>query len=174
MILVVHDSGTASYGCRIFYKEPRQAGSVEQVSVAAVLETILELRSDPDPVVRIGATAVLASAAPLVTGATNGAIAAAYSALSSDVATMSPLWRSLAPTPAADVEGTSAFLSAVAYGFSRLRIYGLVDRDGVHVQRSRMEADALALLPVGWAGVVITQSRSGASAPTVRSVRNSR
>jgi len=130
--------------------------------------------SDPDPVVRIGATAVLASAAPLVTGATNGAIAAAYSALSSDVATMSPLWRSLAPTPAADVEGTSAFLSAVAYGFSRLRIYGLVDRDGVHVQRSRMEADALALLPVGWAGVVITQSRSGASAPTVRSVRNSR
>ncbi|MEJ7842502.1 MAG: hypothetical protein WKF95_12095 [Rubrobacter sp.] len=53
MILVVHDSGTASYGCRIFYKEPRQAGSVEQVSVAAVLETILELRSDPDPVVRL-------------------------------------------------------------------------------------------------------------------------
>lgn len=53
MILVVHDSGTASYGCRIFYKEPRQAGSVEQVNVAAVLETILELRSDPDPVVRL-------------------------------------------------------------------------------------------------------------------------
>ena len=53
MILVVHDAGTASYGCRIFYKEPRQAGSVEQVSVAAVLETILELRSDPDPVVRL-------------------------------------------------------------------------------------------------------------------------
>ena len=53
MILVVHDSGAASYGCRIFYKEPRQAGSVEQVSVAAVLETILELRSDPDPVVRL-------------------------------------------------------------------------------------------------------------------------
>lgn len=53
MILVVHDTGTASYGCRIFYKEPRQAGSVDQVNVAAVLETILELRSDPDPVVRL-------------------------------------------------------------------------------------------------------------------------
>jgi hypothetical protein len=53
MILVVHDAGAASYGCRIFYKEPRQAGSVDQVSVAAVIETILELRSDPDPVVRL-------------------------------------------------------------------------------------------------------------------------
>jgi hypothetical protein len=53
MILVVHDTGTASYGCRIFYKEPRQAGNVDQINVAAVLETILELRSDPDPIVRL-------------------------------------------------------------------------------------------------------------------------
>lgn len=53
MILVIHDAEAATYGCRIFYKEPRQTGSVEQVSVAAVLETILELRSDPDPVVRL-------------------------------------------------------------------------------------------------------------------------
>ncbi|MDQ3360774.1 MAG: hypothetical protein M3534_03770 [Actinomycetota bacterium] len=53
MILVVHDIEAGSYQCRIFYKEPRQAGSVEQVSVAAALETILELRSDPDPVVRL-------------------------------------------------------------------------------------------------------------------------
>lgn len=53
MILVIHDAGAASYGCRIFYKEPRQAGSVDQISVAAALETILELRSDPDPVVRL-------------------------------------------------------------------------------------------------------------------------
>lgn len=53
MILVIHDAEAASYGCRIFYKEPRQAGSVEQVSVAAALEKILELRSDPDPVVRL-------------------------------------------------------------------------------------------------------------------------
>ena len=53
MILVVHDAVKASYGCRIFYKEPRPAGVVEQVSVGAVFDTILELRSDPDPVVRL-------------------------------------------------------------------------------------------------------------------------
>jgi hypothetical protein len=53
MILVIHDAVKASYGCRIFYKAPRPAGVVEQVSVGAVLERILELRSDPDPVVRL-------------------------------------------------------------------------------------------------------------------------
>ena len=53
MILVIHDATKASYGCRIFYKEPRPAGVVEQVNVGAALERILELRSDPDPVVRL-------------------------------------------------------------------------------------------------------------------------
>ena len=53
MILVVHDVEAGTYRCRIFYKEPRQAGSVEQVAVAAALEKILDLRSDPDPVVRL-------------------------------------------------------------------------------------------------------------------------
>jgi hypothetical protein len=53
MILVIYDVVKASYGCRIFYKAPRPAGGVEQVSVGAVLERILELRSDPDPVVRL-------------------------------------------------------------------------------------------------------------------------
>lgn len=53
MILVIHDAGKASYDCRIFYKEPRPAGGLERVSVAAMQETILELRSDPDPVVRL-------------------------------------------------------------------------------------------------------------------------
>ena len=53
MILVVHDVEAGSYSCRIFYKEPRQAGSVEQVNVAAAPEAILELRSDPDPLVRL-------------------------------------------------------------------------------------------------------------------------
>src|SRR4028119_2113567 len=52
MVLVIHDDAKASYECRIFYKEPRPAGGVEQVSVGAVLETILELRPDPDPIVR--------------------------------------------------------------------------------------------------------------------------
>ena len=58
MVLVVHDAATASYGCRIFYKEPRQVGSVESVSVAAGLENIMELRSDPDPIVRLVAEKV--------------------------------------------------------------------------------------------------------------------
>jgi hypothetical protein len=53
MILVIYDAMKATYGCRIFYKEPRPAGVVGQVNVGAVLETILELRSDPDPVVRL-------------------------------------------------------------------------------------------------------------------------
>ena len=53
MILVIHHAVEASYECRIFYKEPRPAGVVEQVSVGAVLDRILELRSDPDPVVRL-------------------------------------------------------------------------------------------------------------------------
>jgi hypothetical protein len=47
MILVIYDA------CRIFYKEPRPAGVVEQASVGAALERILELRSDPDPIVRL-------------------------------------------------------------------------------------------------------------------------
>jgi hypothetical protein len=53
MILVVYDGGNATYECRIFYKEPRPAGVVEQASVAAAIERILELRSDADPVVRL-------------------------------------------------------------------------------------------------------------------------
>ena len=53
MILVVCDSGKATYECRIFYKEPRPAGVVEQASVGATIERILELRSDADPVVRL-------------------------------------------------------------------------------------------------------------------------
>jgi hypothetical protein len=53
MVLVIHDDAKASYECRIFYKEPRPAGGVEQVSVGAAVETMLELRSDPDPVVRL-------------------------------------------------------------------------------------------------------------------------
>ena len=53
MILVIHDAVRALYDCRIFYKEPRPSRGLEQISVAAVQETILELRSDPDPIVRL-------------------------------------------------------------------------------------------------------------------------
>ena len=53
MILVMHDAHSGSYGCRIFYKEPRPVGSVEQLDVEARWRSILELRSDPNPVVRL-------------------------------------------------------------------------------------------------------------------------
>jgi hypothetical protein len=53
MILVVYDARSASYECRIFYKEPRPAGVVEQLNVEAEWRPILDLRTDPDPVVRL-------------------------------------------------------------------------------------------------------------------------
>jgi hypothetical protein len=53
MILVIFDAAKATYECRIFYKEPRPAGVLEQASVGAAIEGILELRSDADPVVRL-------------------------------------------------------------------------------------------------------------------------
>jgi hypothetical protein len=53
MILVIYDAAKASYECRIFYKEPRPTGVVEQLIVRAGWQTILELRTDPDPVVRL-------------------------------------------------------------------------------------------------------------------------
>src|ERR687894_3072663 len=36
MILVIHNAVEASYGCRIFYKEPRPAGVVGEGNVGAV------------------------------------------------------------------------------------------------------------------------------------------
>jgi hypothetical protein len=53
MILVVHEPRSRSYECRIFYKEPRPAGVVEQLSVEAGWEAILALRTDPNLVVRL-------------------------------------------------------------------------------------------------------------------------
>ncbi len=58
MILISYDARQDSYDCRIFYKEPRPVGGVERVRVGGALETILELRSDPDPVVRLSAEKV--------------------------------------------------------------------------------------------------------------------
>ncbi len=53
MILVIHDAASGSYECRIFYKEPRPAGVVEQINVGEGWRAILDLRTDPDPVVRL-------------------------------------------------------------------------------------------------------------------------
>jgi hypothetical protein len=58
MILVIHEPRSGSYECRIFYKEPRPAGVVEQVSMEAGWEAILELRTDPNPVVRLASEKV--------------------------------------------------------------------------------------------------------------------
>ena len=58
MILIVHDGQRASYECRIFYKEPRPIGVVEQLDVEAGWRAILDLRTDPDPVVRLASEKV--------------------------------------------------------------------------------------------------------------------
>jgi hypothetical protein len=58
MILVIHDARSRSYECRIFYKEPRPAGVVEQLIVGEGWRAILELRTDPDPVVRLASEKV--------------------------------------------------------------------------------------------------------------------
>jgi hypothetical protein len=58
MILVIHDARGGSYECRIFYKEPRPAGIVEQLNVEEGWQSILELRTDPDPVVRLASEKV--------------------------------------------------------------------------------------------------------------------
>ena len=58
MMLVVYDARSGSYECRIFYKEPRPSGVVERLSMEAGWEAILELRSDPDPVVRLASEKV--------------------------------------------------------------------------------------------------------------------
>jgi hypothetical protein len=128
--------------------------------------------ADADATLRLGSIAVLASSSPLVTGATNTAIASAYAYLNAEIAAMSPLWRTMSPDFLTDVATSAEFLSTVAFGFARARIYGVVDRDGVHVQRAQLAAEAIALLPTTWAGVRITTVSVGVSAPVVRSVAN--
>ena len=53
MILIIYDASSGSYDCRIFYKEPRPAGAAERLRVRAGWQNILELRTDPDPIVRL-------------------------------------------------------------------------------------------------------------------------
>lgn len=53
MVLISYDVEGDSYECRIFYKEPRPAFGPERVGVEADLEPIMELRSHPDPNVRL-------------------------------------------------------------------------------------------------------------------------
>ena len=53
MILISYDAGDDAYECRIFYKEPRPAWGPERVGVEADLEIISQLRSHPDPNVRL-------------------------------------------------------------------------------------------------------------------------
>jgi hypothetical protein len=58
MILVIYDALGGVYECRIFYKEPRPVGGVERLDVDAGWRSILELRSDADPVIRLVAEKV--------------------------------------------------------------------------------------------------------------------
>ena len=53
MVLVVYDGDREAYECRVFYKEPRPANAMESFSIRASQEAMLELRSDPNPIVRL-------------------------------------------------------------------------------------------------------------------------
>jgi len=53
MILVSYDVAEDAYECRIFYKEPRPVWGLERVSIEAAFDSILALRSHPDPNVRL-------------------------------------------------------------------------------------------------------------------------
>ena len=58
MVLVSYDLIEDAYECRIFYKEPRPAWELERVNVKAAFSTILELRSHPDPNVRLASVKI--------------------------------------------------------------------------------------------------------------------
>ncbi len=53
MILVSYDAAGDAYKCRIFYKEPRPAWGPERIDVRAEMDTILALRTHPDPNIRL-------------------------------------------------------------------------------------------------------------------------
>ena len=58
MVLVVYEERTTSYGCQIFYKEPRPVSGVERLDIEARSDAIVELGSNRDPVVRLVAEKV--------------------------------------------------------------------------------------------------------------------
>ena len=58
MILISYDAAEDAYECRIFYKEPRPAYGPERIGVGADLGPILELRSHPDPNVRLASSKI--------------------------------------------------------------------------------------------------------------------
>lgn len=58
MILVVYDAVEDRYSCKIFYKEPRPVTGLESVEMEAGWNSILELRSHQDPVVRLASEKV--------------------------------------------------------------------------------------------------------------------
>ena len=53
MILISYDAVEDAYECQIFYKEPRPVWGLERIGVEADLDSILALRTHPDPNVRL-------------------------------------------------------------------------------------------------------------------------
>ncbi len=53
MILVAYDPQKDVYDCRVFYKEPRPENALDRFAIAAETGRILELRSDPEFILRI-------------------------------------------------------------------------------------------------------------------------
>jgi hypothetical protein len=58
MILITYDPDEDAYECRVFYKEPRPEHGMDHLTVEANMRAILELKSDPSPVVRTAARKV--------------------------------------------------------------------------------------------------------------------
>lgn len=159
--------------CHPYVFAPPTPAVVPSAFLLAGGQLVARTDADVDPTLRLGSYAVMASAASLAAD-TNAAIATAYAMLTAEIDAMSPLWLSMAQDPIADAESTGAFLSAVAFGFAGLAVQGVVDTDGTHVQRFALASEAMALLPLDWAGITVTSISYASSSPTVLVVSNSR
>lgn len=58
MVLVLYGERTKSYGCRIFYREPRPVSCIERLDVEARTDVMLGLATNRDPVIRLVAEKV--------------------------------------------------------------------------------------------------------------------
>ena len=127
--------------------------------------------SNSDPTIMFGAMSVLAFAAPLDGDpvAAINSVGALYQAVVT--AADADLWRTLnSSSLEANIESSAAFISTAVYGFARIRINGLVDRDGVHIQRFALSSEPLVYLPSTWAGMTVTQTSACACTKIVSNI----
>jgi hypothetical protein len=141
---------------------------LKEGGAAALLET-----SSADSTVRLGALTVLAYAAPLESNP-KASIDYVGDLLGEEVAACtSDLWRGMSDASIYDdLEASAGLLGLASYGFARLRVNGIIDRDGVHIQRSILASEPLVRLPSGWSGMTVTYSSVGQASPTTRVISN--